>query len=229
MPSLPGVKVLITLGLLLGAAPRTFAAIVGYSGGTYADNLDGLGTASTWSNDSTLAGWYAYETSLGVILPNRADDSWGVISDANHNDFHRSTGQQTFGLLNFGTSNASGNRSLGSYNDAPDFVFALVLRNDSTATFTDFTLSYFGEQWQINAPSGHPSMKLDFTYGVFASFNAASAIPIRLFRTMPATQINPVALIPAILTLRTARWTLQRFDSLALARLWTATRPRTAR
>ena len=39
-----------------------------------------------------------------------------------------------------------------------DIAFALVLRNDSTTTFTSFTLSYYGEQWQVNALSGHPSM-----------------------------------------------------------------------
>jgi len=101
----------------------------------------------------------------------QGDDSWGFVSDANHNDFHRSIGQQSSGLLNLGTSNSSSNRSLGSFNDTQDIVFALVFRNDSTTTFTNFALSYFGEQWQVNSLSGHPSMKLDYTFGVFPSFS----------------------------------------------------------
>lgn len=177
---------LLALSFLLGTFLRISSAVVSYSGGTYSDNLDGLGTSSTWSNDTTLPGWYAYESvSSTTQLPNRADDSLGLIRD-----FRRSIGQTELGLLNLGTSNSSPNRSLGSINDTQDFVFALVVRNDSATTFTKFTLSYFGEQWQVNATQSNssPSMKLDFSYGIFSSFNAAANNPNTI---IPFSASNP--------------------------------------
>lgn len=90
----------------------------------------------------------------------------------------RQRGAQT-PLINFGNSGTSANRSLGTYTAiySKDVAFALVLRNDTATVFSNFTLSYFGEQWAVNAQRGDASMKLDFSYGVFSSFNGAAPNP----------------------------------------------------
>jgi hypothetical protein len=161
--------------LLLFAGLEDSSAVGSYTGGTYSDNLDGLGSSSgTWTNDSTLPGWYAYESNGGVSYTGYADDQWGPIASG---DYQISIGQQNWGVLNLGTDNTSPNRSLGSKNSGWDIVFALVLQNNTAVTYTGFTLSYYGEQWQINALQFDPSQKLSFSYGVFSSFNTSPNNP----------------------------------------------------
>ena len=69
------------------------------------------------------AGRFAYQSnndSGSFVLPNYADNSWGLVSD-----YGPSTGQQSFGLLNLGNSNSNPNRSLGSRNNALRYRFRI--------------------------------------------------------------------------------------------------------
>lgn len=161
----------------LGLAFTHANAFTSYTGGLLSENFDALGTGdnvgATWVNNSTLPGWYAYQSSGSPILNSSSDDSWNLITR-----YARSSGQVAQGsLYNFGSSTSSSNRALGSYSQDRDFVYALVLQNDSSTTFDSFTLSYQGEQWQVNRSSNHASLKLDFSYGVFSSFNSGSSNP----------------------------------------------------
>ena len=45
-----------------------------------------------------------------------------------------------------------------------DIAFALVLRNDSTATFTSYPAELLWRAMASERCCGHPSMKLDFSY-----------------------------------------------------------------
>ena len=154
-------------------------AFTSFTGTSISETFDSLGpganTSATWANNSTLPGWYAYQSNIsgGTIRNDASDDNWGLVAE-----YARSSGQSTPGrLLNLGSSTTSTNRALGSLSQDHDFAFALVLRNDSSSTFDSFTLSYYGEQWQVNAASSKPSMKLAFSYGVFSSFNSGAPNP----------------------------------------------------
>jgi hypothetical protein len=172
-------KILITTAVL-AAITNPAGAYLSFTGLSITENFDALGAGAsvgaTWQNNSTLPGWYAYQSNIntGSFWLDSSDDSWQLIAN-----YARSIGQGTSSgrLLNLGNSTTSTNRALGSYSQDRDFAYAMVLRNDSATAFDSFTLSYYGEQWQVNAHSFDASMKLDFSYGVFSAFNSGSSNP----------------------------------------------------
>lgn len=154
---------------MVAALSSVSSAVTISGGGTYTDNLDGLGASTPWANDSTLSGWYAFESGGSGL------SSWDVISSGTHNDYALSIGQGSpqQGLLNFGNSDSSPDRALGSRPSGRDYTFALVLRNDTSTHYTDFELSYYGEQWQMT--DGATSYRrLSFSYGVFSGFDGTN-------------------------------------------------------
>lgn len=166
------------LALALTGTTSSFA-VISFTGTEFSESFDGLGAGPSvgldWTNNATLPGWYAYQSNLqgGEVLPGRADKQWGGVDD-----YERSIGQLTGGsLLNLGNAVTSTNRSLGSYSSNHDFVISLVLRNDSPVTYGSIDVSYFGEQWQVNANFLRESMVLDFSFGVFSSFNSGPSNP----------------------------------------------------
>ncbi len=166
-PMWKSLRVIAITSTLVASAP----AAVTYTGGTYSENFDSLG-GFPWVNNSTLLGWYGYKSVVDVFQPGRADNEWTLVG----NSYTLNNGQGGGGLHSLGTSALSPARSLGSKSPASqDFAFAMVLLNATSTTFTDFSLSYYGEQWQVNTSLGSPSMKLDFTYGVFSTLNTASS------------------------------------------------------
>lgn len=171
---------------LLGMGQFADAAI-SFTGGTYSENFDSLG-GSPWINNTTLPGWYAYISNPagGIVYYDSPDRIWGAVSsyagavyqNLIFDRYGRNIGQSTGrSLLNLGTSDGALQRSLGSQNSGQDVVFGVALRNDTGTHIPAASVSFYGEQWQVNATSSNPSMKLDFTYGVFSSFNAALGNP----------------------------------------------------
>src|SRR5687767_12903013 len=56
-------RILLLLALALGCAALSAQATLTSSAATYTQSFDSLanaGTANTWTDNSTLAGWYAY-------------------------------------------------------------------------------------------------------------------------------------------------------------------------
>lgn len=163
------------------------SAAISFTGGTYSENFDSLG-GSPWINDTTLPGWYAYISNPagGTMLSGLPDNHWGPVSsyagalyeNLIYSQYGRSIGQVSTSLLNLATSDGALLRSLGSYGTGGhDVVFGVALRNDTGTNISAVLLSFFGEQWRVNALASDPSMKLDFSYGVFPSFNSALASP----------------------------------------------------
>lgn len=176
------------VGFFAVLALPAFAAI-SFTGGTYSENFDSLGGAP-WINDTTLPGWYAYisDPAGGTsVISGLPDSIWGPVSsypgalyeNLIYNRYGSSVGWSNVStnLYNLGTSDGALQRSLGSRNGAHDVVFGVALRNDTGSNISGVLLNFFGEQWLVNATASHPSMKLDFSYGVFTSFNAALAGP----------------------------------------------------
>ena len=147
-------------------------AVIAYLGGNYSDTLDELGIApSTWANDATGPGWFAYRDGSDQVAI--SSSIWVPISVPPNNYYQTSTGQGFPGkLLNFGTSDSSANRALGANPSSTSYTFALVLRNDTGTALTDFTLSYYGEQWHKDGLNS-----LSFSYGVFSDFADQTIAP----------------------------------------------------
>lgn len=100
--------------------------------GDYSQDFNTLatsGTANTWTDNSTLAGWYASRT---TYIANAGTSTTG-------------------GLHSYGAASAS-ERALGSLASAGSGVvgYGVRLQNSSGATLSDFTVSYTGEQWRNN-------------------------------------------------------------------------------
>ncbi|MGD9645603.1 MAG: PEP-CTERM sorting domain-containing protein [Pirellulales bacterium] len=168
------------------------AAPVSYTGGAYLQNFDTLPTTGSgtltgkgpndlvpgWVGATGLTGWQGAidPTSSGTNTEYRAQD--GSLS-----------GSAGRGLISFGTTAAT-DRALGALatsNQIPSF--GLLLTNTSSLTFTEFTLSYTGEQWRRgNVPSPN---KLAFAYGEGANINSPLTAFAGLNFTAPNTQVSP--------------------------------------
>lgn len=136
---------------------------------SYAQGFDSLalsGSAQTWVNDSTLAGWSLFDQAGAAIGSYAAD-----------------TGASNAGSFkSFGSSGATdralgGVGSGGSYFGSPASGsvagwIALALTNATGAALSGFTLAYDGEQWRNGGNTSVQTMA--FEYGFGSSFAAVS-------------------------------------------------------
>jgi endonuclease/exonuclease/phosphatase family metal-dependent hydrolase len=107
--------------------------------GPYVQNFDSLatsGTANPWVDDATLLGWYAAKTAGGPVTGYNAG-----TGSANTGALY------SFGVA--GTSNVT-DRAFGSIASGTpgNFAYGLRFTNDTAAIFTNFTVTYTGEQWR---------------------------------------------------------------------------------
>lgn len=137
-------------------------AAVTYTSGTYQQTFDSLSGVSTWSNNSTLAGWYAATTNTSSITA-IGTGSGSTTTPA--------------GLYSFGTAgtNAVTEKALGFY-ASNSFTgssgtgvgrLGLQISNGTAYSLNQFTLSYDGEQWRRDNASAN-------TITVEYSLNATS-------------------------------------------------------
>jgi len=121
---------LFALSVATHAAPVSITA-----SGTYTQDFNGListGTG-TWTDDSTIAAWYAQRTGTGTSI---AADT-GSLNGGN--------------LYSFGSTSSSDRAlgSLGSSNAAAgQFAWGMQFQNTSASTVTIGTVSYTGEEWR---------------------------------------------------------------------------------
>jgi hypothetical protein len=110
---------------------------------TYTQNFNTLPTtgSATWSDDSTIPGWYAQRTGTGTSIV-------------------ASSGPSTQGnLYSYGTGTQT-DRALGSIGSTPEptaghFAWGVQFENQSSRDITLTTLVYTGEQWWNNTNTPH--------------------------------------------------------------------------
>lgn len=157
-------KLLLALTLTAGLAQ----AQVSYTGGVYSQNFDTLPGATnntlntTWSNNSTLAGWYANKTAFSVTdgTIGGTAATFSPTAAANTNNV---------GLFSFGTA-ASTDRALGSRATAAvagnnPVLYGVRLINSGTTTLTSFTVTFTGEQWFKTGKTTADTVLLDYQIG----------------------------------------------------------------
>lgn len=113
-----------------------FCSVLGWgqvnlaAGGTYNQNFDGLGTTSigTYTNNTTLAGWYITTAGLPINT-----------GTTNANSCYN------FGALG---TNPLSDRALGAISTATTHRFGLRLLNNGASDITSFNISFTGEQWR---------------------------------------------------------------------------------
>ena len=140
------------------------------------DTLPASGSA-TWTNDSTLPGWYHARTGTGTTI---------VANDGSSNAGN---------LYSYGTGTATDRAlgSLGSGNAAVGNLFwGIRLTNNTGSTITSLDVSYTGEQWRNSAAA---AQTVAFSYlvgsptvtGSLAEFQSAGVAVAALDFTSPIT------------------------------------------
>ncbi|HZZ29641.1 MAG TPA: dockerin type I domain-containing protein [Pirellulales bacterium] len=159
---------LVVSGLTIATKPAT-ADPFAYTGGTYSNNFDGLPTdannatqtitgdgpvyfAGTVNGVSNLDGWQ---------LANPGGSSGNIEFKSQNGSLANNVGR---GVVSYGI-NGSTNRAIGTTATSNQInTFGMLLVNNTTTTFTQFTLSYTGEVWSIGDET--PPDALVFAYGL---------------------------------------------------------------
>jgi hypothetical protein len=154
-PFLGGLRKGVVVGIISAIFPAQFlCAQILMSGGTYSQNFDSLansGSANTWTDDSTLPGWYASrQVSPNEIAAYRAANGGGT----------------TGALYSFGAS-ASANRALGCLvSGTPGSIaFGLRFTNDTAFAQSNILISFTGEQWR-NANTLAQTLAFSYQVGI---------------------------------------------------------------
>lgn len=163
-----------------GAPPPVHAQVSLTTLGTpYTQSFDTLPASgsTTWTNNSTIPGWFHARTGTGVTI---------VANDGSSNAGN---------LYSYGTGTATDRAlgSLGSGNAAVGNLFwGVRLQNNTGATITALDVSYTGEQWRNSAAA---AQTVAFSYlvgsptvtGSLAEFQAAGVAVPALDFTSPIT------------------------------------------
>jgi hypothetical protein len=106
------------------------------SGQTFTENFDTLPNtgSATWTDNTTITGWYAQRTGTGTdIVANNGSSNAGA-------------------LYSYGTGTDRALGSIGSGNAAAgSFAWGVQILNNTGVTMIIDTISYVGEQWRNSA------------------------------------------------------------------------------
>lgn len=173
-------RIIASLLVLATAA----SAQVNVTSGNYIQNFDTLantGSGLTWTDNTTLQGWY-------TELNGSTVQSLNVASGRNGSP-----------LSSYGSVNST-DRALGTgFNSIGSGValsFGVRLVNNTGFAFTGFGLSYTGEQWARNAHSTPYLDYLSFSYQIFAA-NTGSLTTSLGWTTFPSLTFTSPNSTPA--------------------------------
>ena len=130
---------------------------------TYTQNFNSLassGTSNTWTNGTTLNGWYARNTAN--------------VSD--YTTYRAGTGSSsTTGLYSFGT--AAGDRALGTLNQnaSGDIAYGVLFENNSGSTVQSITVAFTAEQWRRVQTNTKGYQRVTLSYQVSGSVDVSAS------------------------------------------------------
>ena len=166
-------------GLFLFCIPVMTQVSITTLGVPYTQNFDTLSPSgsATWTNNSTIPGWFHARTGTGTTI---------VANDGSSNAGN---------LYSYGTGTATDRAlgSLGSGNAAIGNLFwGVRLQNNSGTTITSLEIQYIGEQWRNSAAA---AQTISFSYligsptvtGSLAEFQSAGVAESQLDFTGPIT------------------------------------------
>jgi len=165
--------------LAVTGASAPLHAVISYttSGGSISENFDSLaqsGATNTWTNDTTLPGWFAYRQPVGseTAIPTYAAGTGSSTTGAIYS--YGVAGVNPVGDRSLGGL-ASGNTYWGTPGPASGAVagwWAVAITNNTGSTLTDFTVNFDGEQWRNGGNTSAQTMVMEYGYG--ASFTSVS-------------------------------------------------------
>ncbi|HEX6186225.1 MAG TPA: hypothetical protein VFZ44_20215 [Pyrinomonadaceae bacterium] len=169
----------IILQPVLFNPPRVAAQVTPTLGVPYTQNFDTLPASgsATWTNNSTIPGWFHARTGTGTtIVANNGSSNAGNL-------YSYGTGTATDRALG---SVGSGNAAIGN------LFWGVRLQNNTGSTITSLDVSYTGEQWRNSAAA---AQTISFSYlvgsptvtGSLAEFQSAGVAVPQLDFTSPIT------------------------------------------
>lgn len=200
------------LAALLGVGNCAFGVIsYGTAGVVYKEGFDALaatGTTSDYTQNATVAGFYAFNSgassgatgrvsgNVDNIAPGDWDTPATYVPFAGSTTGSRLNAYGTYATLANPTNPAS-DRGIGSLagstaSAAPgDWFFGFAFTNATGGALKSFTLTYTGEQWvQTSLTAPLTSQRLRFDYLVVPSFDAQASVPTQsnfgAFTAVPA-------------------------------------------
>ncbi len=146
--------------------PLSALAQVSYTGGAYFQNFDSLqGTTNnttgvTWTDNSTLPGWYSSHTAYGVTNGTMG----GTVATFDGTSVAANVGLFSFGAAS-GTDRALGSRATSAVAGMTNIHFGVRLKNDTAQTITSFSVMFTGEQWHKNGGTTAHTLPLQYQLG----------------------------------------------------------------
>jgi hypothetical protein len=173
----------------MGLVSKSLAQTVSYTttGSTYTQNFDSLGgstqtngTTNSWTNGSTLNGWYAYLQTTNTPTPSVITVIDGTSAESDKiTDLGVNSNSTASNYANPGSPTGT-NRALGSQinsTNANPIYYAVALTNGTGTTLTSFSLSYVAELWRTTSTSGAgPDPSYTLQYQIFAPGSEATDI-----------------------------------------------------
>lgn len=144
----------MTLAALATGLIGSAFAQVNYTGGTYTQDFNTLSagppsnTAITWTDNSTLLGWYGFSTGAELTA------------------YRAGTGSSNAGAVySFGEAEGNTERALGSVSSGTPTTIRYAARftNSSASAFDLFSLQYIGEQWRNGGNTTPQSLTFEYS------------------------------------------------------------------
>jgi hypothetical protein len=167
----------VVVGIISAIFPAQFlCAQVLMGGGTYSQNFDSLassGSAISWTDNSTLPGWYISQSKSPFIVSTYSANSGSGTSGSIYSYGDGSASERALGSLASGTPG--------------NFAYGVRFTNDTANAETDFTISYTGEQWRV---ANSAVQKLAFSYRVGSSITNSDAANSQSWTSFSALDFN---------------------------------------
>lgn len=101
----------------------------------YTQDFTALGTSTSWSNNTTMSGWYC--------------TTGGSLSIS-----HSSTSNNVYNCGSASSVNGITDRALGALSTGTTHRFGVRMKNDNASAILAFTVAFTGEQWR-NTTNAH--------------------------------------------------------------------------
>ncbi len=153
-------------------------------------NFDGLGTGTTWTNNSTLPGWYLFQGQGNATAPATAVTA--LVAG---------TGTGTGGAVyNFSNGINTSDRAIGSLASnaiasagSTAFYYGVEVTNTTGQTMTSATIAYRGEQYRNGGNATAQSLTVDYSSNATALTNGTWTNASALTFTSPVATVTAAA------------------------------------
>ena len=150
-------------GFAMACATGPMQAAISYTiiGGQYTQNFNSLGTeAVSWTNNSTLDGWYLHQSASGGSTPAQLNEPLAPGSSSNSNS-------KGF-WFNFGTDS---DRAIGGSpgGSTGTMHYGVALTNNTGGTLTEMTIAFDWERWFLADASASAPQNMSFHWSTDAT------------------------------------------------------------